>query len=89
MEKKQKIKSIIIAISLLLFFVSLFMPVYEGQWNEGWTMLSIGWLSTLFFMQNPWQLVWFANPLYFLAIYYWVKDRKSQRYRVALTSVVS
>lgn len=68
-------------ISLALYVVALFLPVYNGHDFNGMMALGLGWLVGA----NDWATAvsWFANIFYFLAIIKFLK-RKSPKAKSAL-----
>ena len=70
----------VIAISLIVFLLSLTQPAFyvDRTDNDVWAstpfLLSLGWIG---FLGGGWESVfWLANPAYFLAIYFYVKADK-------------
>lgn len=77
MSKKVRLVFIILSISLFIF--SLFRNCYLVDNKE--TVGSIGLIALLFGIFNASQsfVVWFANPIYFISIILFYKDKKTSR----------
>jgi hypothetical protein len=67
-------------ISIILYGVSLFTPIFIGNWDIGLVALMMGWMGVLS-MDMFFAFPWIANLTYFACL---IVDRSKKRIRIAL-----